>query len=120
MDLSFGELAVIALFAVVFIGPKELPVVVRAVMRIYRQLADLASELRRGFEDIAKEPGIVDLAEEMEGTKRYIRDLDGQWREAYDMADITKTERSMPALMPKKEIEAPAKETESPVKETGS
>lgn len=87
-DLSLGEMALTAGVAAIFIGPKELPVVIRAIMKIFRQLSDLAHELKQGFVDLAKEPGYVDLEEEMEGTKRYIKDLEGHWRETYDLQDV--------------------------------
>lgn len=80
-DLSLGELALVVIAAVVFIGPKELPSVIRALATAMRHLRSLASEIRRAFDDLAKESGVKELEEGM----RLIRGDDGKMYEAYDM-----------------------------------
>jgi len=84
-DLSFAEIAIIFLVAIIFIGPKDVPVVVRAVMRFVRTLKGWGREIRAAFDDMAKESGLKDMADEFEGDVRMIRGDDGKWYESYQL-----------------------------------
>ncbi|MCE2927427.1 MAG: Sec-independent protein translocase protein TatB [Rickettsiales bacterium] len=84
-DLSFAEIALILLVAVIFIGPKDIPVVIRAVSRFVRTIKGWAREIRAAFDDMAKESGLKDMADEFEGDVRMIRGDDGKWYESYDI-----------------------------------
>jgi sec-independent protein translocase protein TatB len=82
-DLSFAELMLIVVVAVLFIGPKELPVVMKAVAKGLRGLKSLASELRAAFSDLAKDSGVEDITKELDAEMRYIRGDDGKLYESY-------------------------------------
>ncbi len=84
-DLSFAEIAIILLVAVIFIGPKDVPVVIRAVSRFVRTVKGWGREIRAAFDDMAKESGLKDMADEFEGDVRMIRGDDGKWYESYDL-----------------------------------
>jgi sec-independent protein translocase protein TatB len=84
-DLSFAEIILIVVVAVVFLGPKELPVVVRAIARAMRYLRELAHEVRKAFDDLAKEAG----ADEIKAEVRMIQGDDGQWYESYHPEKIS-------------------------------
>lgn len=89
-DLSLGEVILVAVVALVFIGPNELPAVVRGIAKIMRSLTSLAHEIRSAFDDMAKESGVKDMVDEFEGDVRMIKGDDGKWYEAYDVPDATK------------------------------
>jgi Tat protein translocase TatB subunit len=98
-DLSIGEIALIAVVALVFIGPKELPVVMRAISRGLKQLKGMAWELRRAFDDMAKDSGVKEMVDEFEGDVRMIKGDDGKWYESYGLektATRTKPEQDGP------------------------
>lgn len=83
-DLSLTELAVIAVVAVVFIGPKELPAVVKSVAKAMKGLRSVASEIGDAFNDMAKESGIKEAADEIDKEVRMIKGDDGKLYESYD------------------------------------
>lgn len=77
-DLSLAELLLIVVVAVVFIGPKELPVVVRGVAKGLRALRNFTSEIRKQFDDLAEESGLKDDIKMIQGD-------DGNWYESYPL-----------------------------------
>lgn len=91
-DISFGELLVVAVLGVIFIGPKELPVVVRAVARAVFKFKQFMHEVRGVVDDLADEAGVNDIKREME--EEFSRDIkmikgdDGEYYEAYDISDF--------------------------------
>jgi sec-independent protein translocase protein TatB len=83
-DLSLAEVLLVVAVTVVFIGPKELPVVLRAISKFMRYLRSLAGDIRKIFDDLAKESG----AKEFEDDIKMIRGDDGKLYESYDMTYI--------------------------------
>jgi sec-independent protein translocase protein TatB len=81
LDFSFAEIALIVVVAVVFIGPKDLPVVIRAIAKAMKAIRGLAGELRQAFDELSKESGIEDIA----GKPRLIKGDDGKMYESYDL-----------------------------------
>lgn len=92
-DLSFSELLLIGLAALIFIGPKDLPKVLRAIFGVFRQLQDMASEVRRNVNEIVADSGIKDVTKEME----YIVDMDGNLQPTYDLSDVLPNKKPKPA-----------------------
>jgi len=76
--------------AVVFIGPKELPVVVKAIAKAMRALKGLTAEFRKAFDEISAESGLKDSAEEIQNEMRMIKGDDGKFYEAYDVTKLPK------------------------------
>lgn len=64
-DLSWGELMVIGTVALVVIGPKDLPVAIRAVSSFMGQARKLARDFQSGMEQMAREAGVDDLKREV-------------------------------------------------------
>ena len=82
-DFSFAELALIVIVAVVFIGPKELPTVVRAVAKGMRALRSLTKDIRGSFDELARESGLKEASEALDHEMHLIRGDDGKMYEAY-------------------------------------
>lgn len=80
-DLSLAEIILVVVVAVVFIGPKELPVVIKAVAKGLRGVRTLGGEIRSAFNELAKESGLEDL----DAPTKMIRGDDGELYEAYDV-----------------------------------
>jgi sec-independent protein translocase protein TatB len=60
-DIAWSELLLIAIVALIFIGPKELPQVLHNLGKAMAKLRRSADEFRRQFEDSMKEAGYEDL-----------------------------------------------------------
>ncbi len=86
LDFSFSELLLVVVVAVVFLRPKDVPVVVRACAKIMAQFKALTAELRGAFDDLARESGVEQVKKEM----RVITGDDGKPYEAYDLDDFIK------------------------------
>jgi sec-independent protein translocase protein TatB len=82
-DISFAELLLIVVVAVVFIGPKELPHVIRAVAKALRAIKSVTNEIKKTFDDLAEESGIKPEIKMIQGD-------DGNWYESYDVSHLHK------------------------------
>ncbi len=60
-DIAWSELLLIAVIALIFIGPKELPQVLHSLGRMTAKLRRTADDFRRQFEDSVREAGYEDL-----------------------------------------------------------
>lgn len=60
-DFGFSELLLIAALAIVLIGPKELPVVMRALGRITRRIGYIRYAFTQQFDEFLRENDIADL-----------------------------------------------------------
>ena len=58
---SWSEILLIAVVALIFIGPKELPAVLHKLGQVTAKLRRSADEFRRHFEDSVREAGYEDL-----------------------------------------------------------
>jgi sec-independent protein translocase protein TatB len=60
-DIGWSELFMIGVVAVLAIGPKEIPEVMKNAARVLRRLQYVRFALSQQFEDIMKESGVDDL-----------------------------------------------------------
>jgi sec-independent protein translocase protein TatB len=85
--IDSGELLVIALVALVVIGPKDLPRVMRVVGRWVGQARGMARQFRSGFDTMIRESEIAEMEEKWrEDNERIMRmhppappPADGEW-----------------------------------------
>ena len=86
-DFSLAELGLIVVVAVIFIGPEELPVVIRHISKALRGIRGLAKELREAFDDLSKDSGIHDISkqftDDIRQTTHLIKGNDGEMYESY-------------------------------------
>ena len=68
MDLGIGtgELLVIAAIALIVVGPKDLPVLMRKVGAFMSKMRGLASEFRASFDEMARQAELDELRKEVE------------------------------------------------------
>ena len=92
-DLSLAEVALIIVVAVLFIGPNELPVVIRTVGKAMRTLRGFGKELRGVFDEISRESGLEDIAKDV----TMIKGDDGKMYEAYNMLPLPPKKEEPPA-----------------------
>ncbi len=65
-DIGWTEMAVIALVVIIFIGPKELPGVLRTLGQWVSKARAMAREFQDGIEDMARESGLDEVKREIE------------------------------------------------------
>ncbi|MFD2262618.1 Sec-independent protein translocase protein TatB [Lacibacterium aquatile] len=68
-DLAWSEILVIGVVALVVIGPKDLPVLLRSVGQWIRKARSLASEFQSGIDQMARDAEIADLRKQVEQAK---------------------------------------------------
>ncbi|WP_225029417.1 Sec-independent protein translocase protein TatB, partial [Xinfangfangia pollutisoli] len=65
MDLSWSELMVVGIVALVVIGPKDLPGMFRELGRFTAKIRAMGREFSRAMEQAAKETGVQDVADDL-------------------------------------------------------
>lgn len=65
-DVGWDEMALVALVALIVIGPKDLPGVLREVGRWTRKARDLAGEFQKGVDDMMRESELAELKTQVE------------------------------------------------------
>ncbi|MCX7286221.1 MAG: Sec-independent protein translocase protein TatB [Rhodobacterales bacterium] len=65
MDLSWSELMVVAIVALIVIGPKDLPGMFRELGRFTAKIRAMGRDFNRAMEQAAKETGIKDVADDL-------------------------------------------------------
>jgi len=101
-DIGWSEMAVIALVALVVIGPKDLPKVMRSAAHWARKARGLAREFQSGVDDMIREADLEDARKAVESAKSLdVRKAIGE------------------TVDPTGEIESEARDVESAARETG-
>ena len=65
MDLSWSELLVVGIVALIFIGPKDLPGMFRELGRFMAKVRSMGREFSRAMESAAKDSGVKDVADDL-------------------------------------------------------
>jgi len=65
-DISWTEFLLIAIVALVFIGPKELPAVLRTVGQWTRKIRGMATEFQSQFQEAMREAEMADLKKQVD------------------------------------------------------
>jgi sec-independent protein translocase protein TatB len=68
--IGFSEILVLALAALIFIGPKDLPTLMRKLGQFVGKGRRMAREFQAAFEDIARQSELDELKKEIEELKR--------------------------------------------------
>ncbi len=70
-DIGWIEMAVIALIALVVIGPKELPKAMRSLAKWTRKARSMAREFQTGIDDMVREADLDDARKAVESAKSF-------------------------------------------------
>jgi sec-independent protein translocase protein TatB len=74
-DIGWGELVVIGIVALIAIGPKELPTVLRTLGQYMAKIRRMASEFQGQFQEALREAEMADLKKQAEDLKTSVSDL---------------------------------------------
>lgn len=94
-----GELVVIAVVALIVVGPKDLPKLLREVGRFVGKMRSMADDFRSSFDEMARQSELDDLRKEVESlrTQRSIPILDDVKNDLNSIgSDIENNMRSLP------------------------
>jgi sec-independent protein translocase protein TatB len=69
------ELMIIGAVALIVVGPKDLPILMRRVGQFVGKMRGMANEFRASFEDLARQSELEDLRKEVEAMKADHRSL---------------------------------------------
>ena len=92
LDLAWSEIALIAVVALVVIGPKDLPEAVRGVARGVQKLRRMAGEFRSQADELVREANLDELRQQIHDIRNFnVRDefektvdKDGSLRRSFD------------------------------------
>jgi sec-independent protein translocase protein TatB len=65
-----SELIVIAIVALIVVGPKDLPVLMRKVGQVLGRLRSMAAEFRASFDELARQSELDELRKEVEALRQ--------------------------------------------------
>lgn len=68
-DIGWFELLIIAALAIIVVGPKDLPRLMRILGRWLSKARTMAREFQKSFDDIAREAELDELRKEVENLK---------------------------------------------------
>jgi sec-independent protein translocase protein TatB len=90
LDLAWSELALIAVVAVVVIGPKDLPEAVRGVAKGIQKLRRMAGEFQGHVDEVVREAKLEDVRNQINDIRNF--DLKGEIERHVDKdGDIRRT-----------------------------
>jgi sec-independent protein translocase protein TatB len=69
-SLGFNEIFILGVLALVVIGPKDLPLMLRKLGRWTAKLRGMAQEFRTGFDELARQAELDELKREVEALRR--------------------------------------------------
>lgn len=99
------ELVVIAVVALLVVGPKDLPVMLRKLGQFIAKMRGLAAEFRTSFDEMARQSELDELRKEVDALREgrfadpYRPDLEGHMREIdRHMSGYDDSNPNMPAL----------------------
>lgn len=95
-SFGFGEIVVIVLLAIIVVGPKDLPKVMRTMGNFMARIRSMGQEFKDAFDDMDADDEIKSLRAEIEQMKSLgyldddlegdLRDLNTELRDATDMS----------------------------------
>jgi sec-independent protein translocase protein TatB len=86
-EIGATELIVIAAVALIVVGPKDLPLLMRKVGKFMARMRGMAAEFRSSFDEMARQSELDELRQEVEALRsgKYLQpvasDIDDRFRE---------------------------------------
>jgi sec-independent protein translocase protein TatB len=109
-EIGWGELLIIGIVALIAIGPKELPGVLRTLGQWMSKLRRMASEFQSQFHEAMREAELADL-------KKQVDDMTSQAQSYANFDPVSEVRRELESTQQQIEsamVEKPAAETTSP------
>jgi sec-independent protein translocase protein TatB len=91
-DIAWGEFVIIGVVALIVIGPKELPAVLRAIGQWTTKIRRMASEFQSQFQEALREAEMADLKKEVDNLNDAARGFTSQFDDPLNFKEATKWE----------------------------
>jgi len=65
-DIGWQELFIVAILALIVVGPKDLPRALRTIMGLMRKARMMASDFQNGLDDVVREADLDDMKNKIE------------------------------------------------------
>ncbi len=99
-QIGFAEMLVLALLAIIVVGPKDLPKLMNNIGRFMARIRALGQEFKNAFDDMGAEAEVAELRKEIEELKKMgkisdlsdedlaaeMREIDRDLREGTDLS----------------------------------
>jgi sec-independent protein translocase protein TatB len=105
-DISWGKLVIIGVVALLVIGPKELPAVLRQLGQMMAKVRRMAAEFQGQFQDAMREAEMADLKKQFDDTTSSLQTAASSMASALDPTPI-KNEMEKLVEDPLKDIKDP-------------
>src|SRR5215471_17562896 len=99
-DIAWGEFVVIAVVALIVIGPKELPAVLRAIGQWTTKIRRMAAEFQGQFQEALREAEMADLKKEVDSLNETAKGFTSQFDDPLNFKEATKWEPKPDAVKP--------------------
>ena len=87
-DIGWQELFIVAILALIVVGPKDLPRAIRNIMGLVRKARIMARDFQVGIDDVVREADLDDMKNDIE--KLSDGEIDKQIKSAFDpRGDLT-------------------------------
>ena len=89
--LGFSEIVLLGVIALLVVGPKDLPLMMRKLGRQMAKFRALANEFRTGFDELARQAELDELKREVEALRRGdpFTDIEAEAMRPFDQANQT-------------------------------
>ena len=87
-DIAGTELLLLIALAIIFVGPKDLPRLMRSIGAFMRKARMVARDFQRSFEDIANEADLKDLQDDVKEIKQGVRKKVDSLKDPLDIGNI--------------------------------
>jgi|SRR5689334_19062012 sec-independent protein translocase protein TatB len=94
-DIGWGELVVIGIVALIAIGPKELPTVLRTLGQYMGKVRRMASEFQGQFQEAMREAELVELKKQAEDLKNSVSDLGSSVKDLGSIDPLADTQKQI-------------------------
>ena len=98
-DISWGELVIVGIVALVVIGPKELPTVLRTVGQWMAKMRRMASEFQGQFQEAMREAELVELKKQAEDLKSSVSDLGSSVSDLGNLDPLADTQKQIESAL---------------------
>jgi len=93
LDIGWSEMAIVAVIALIVVGPKDLPKALRTVRAWIAKLRSMAREFQSGVDDLVREADLQDVRKEVESIAQ-----EGFSDDSIDAFDPTGGDLALPAV----------------------
>ena len=114
-DISWTEFLLIGVIALIVIGPKELPTVMRTLGQYTRKIRSMASDFQNQFQEAMREAEMTDLKKQVDDMASDIKNYDPLKDVRTDLETVGKDVEKSLAPSPEEKPAEPSAAAETPV-----